>query len=339
MTCFEENDISKNAWGGTEITKRKLAEVVDQELQKDFQVVPSRVRDLKEDKIRIYWAHDLPGDPECEFFKDSNKLDKFHKIVFSSHWQYQQFRNVYNLPYDRKSTVIQTWIEPPETDSVRWSKKSTDVLNLFYASTPHRGLDILIPVYEKLLEDTSDVHLHVHSSFKIYGWEEQDKQFEPIYERIKSLPHATYHGKTDRQELLEKFNSYHILAYPCTWQETSCRVLMEAMSAGCMCVHPGYAGLVDTAGGLTWQYNGDMTDKNTHAGIFYGELKSAINMLRTADPSGIENRLLFAKQYADLRFNLEAVKIQWENLFRALQQEFPTEESRKFPKAQFVYRV
>lgn len=51
---FEENEISKNANGGTEIAKRTLQELIDPELKKHFQIISSRVRELDESKIRVF---------------------------------------------------------------------------------------------------------------------------------------------------------------------------------------------------------------------------------------------------------------------------------------------
>ena len=52
MIGFEENEISKNANGGTELAKRKLASILDTDLLDNFQIICSRPRDLQEDKIR-----------------------------------------------------------------------------------------------------------------------------------------------------------------------------------------------------------------------------------------------------------------------------------------------
>ena len=90
---FEENEISANANGGTEIAKRKLAQIIDPELLDNFQIVSSRIRDLDPTKIRLFWAHDLPEDPESKKFQDKQFQDSFHKYVFISDWQYQRYQS------------------------------------------------------------------------------------------------------------------------------------------------------------------------------------------------------------------------------------------------------
>ena len=51
--AFEENEISTNSQGGTEITKRSVAEMIDKDLADNFQVIPARVRELKDDGLKI----------------------------------------------------------------------------------------------------------------------------------------------------------------------------------------------------------------------------------------------------------------------------------------------
>ena len=186
---FEENEISVNSQGGTESVKRALAERLPKELTDEFQIICSRVRKIEEDKIRVYWLHDLPEDPETNHLKDKSSRDRFHKIIFCGDWQYNRYQNMLGVPYSTTHSVIDTPISPlPVT------VKETDTIRLIYSSTPQRGLALLVPVFEKLAEKHSNIHLDVFSSFKIYGWPDADKQFEPLYERIRNHPNMTYHG-------------------------------------------------------------------------------------------------------------------------------------------------
>ena len=113
---FEENEVSKNANGGTEIAKRKLASIIDPDLLDNFQIICSRPRDLQMDKIRIFWAHDMAEDPESKKFQEQEFKDSFHKYVFISNWQYQRYQLIHGIPYDEKSIVLESGIEPaPES--------------------------------------------------------------------------------------------------------------------------------------------------------------------------------------------------------------------------------
>jgi UDP-glucose:(glucosyl)LPS alpha-1,2-glucosyltransferase len=229
--------------------------------------------------------------------------------------------------------VIETPIEPLVLPA---NPKPTDKVNLIYCSTPQRGLDILVPVFEQLAQDYDNIHLDVYSSFKIYGWDDVDSKFEKLFDRIRKHPKMTYHGFVKQDDLRTALLKAHILAYPNIWKETSCRALIESMSAGLLCVHPNYGALPDTSGGLTamYQFNEDV---NKHANLFKQYLEHAIGVV---NKESAQNYLKFVKTYADSRFNIDKISSQWNGLLKDLSLKYPTVESRKFNNNEiFVYRT
>lgn len=310
--------------------KRGLAQRLPEGLADDFQVICSRVREIDNDKIRIYWLHDLPQDPETNHLKDENSRSRFHKLVFCGNWQYQQYQNFLGVPYDDKSIVLETAIDPFLN-----VEKEKDVVRLVYSSTPQRGLDILVPVFEELAKKHSNIHLDVFSSFAIYGWAEADQKFEPLYERIRQHPQMTYHGFAPNEVVRATLAKAHIHAYPSTWLECNSRSVIEAMSAGLMCVHPNYGGLADTTGGMTFMYQGD-ENKNVHAGKFYHALDHAISVVNNDD---MQNYLKFVKMYADSRYNWNKIAAQWQDIMTNLKSRYQTVDSRRVPSPVFSYKV
>jgi UDP-glucose:(glucosyl)LPS alpha-1,2-glucosyltransferase len=325
---IEENEISVKSQGGTESVKRELAKRLPDGLLDDFQIICSRVRSIDESKIRVYWLHDLPEDPETNHLKEAQSRDRFHKIVFCGNWQYSRYQLVCGLPYSSNHLVIDTPIETFEP-----VKKSFDKIRLVYSSTPQRGLSILVPVFEKLAEKYDNIHLDVFSSFKIYGWEEADASFEPLYERIRNHPQMTYHGFASNSTVREHLKNAHIHAYPSIWMECNSRSVIEAMSAGLLCVHPNYGGLTDTSGGLNFMYQGDK-DLNTHASIFYNMLDHAIQIV---PKESTQNYLSLVKVYADNRYNWGRIASIWEDSLNALKQEYNDVSSRKIKKDLIYY--
>jgi glycosyltransferase involved in cell wall biosynthesis len=235
------------------------------------------------------------------------------------------------FPLNEKTLVIENPIDPfPKVT------KEFDKIRLVYFSTPQRGLELLVPVFETLVKKYGDkIHLDVFSSFEIYGWQNSDKSFEPLFDRIRNHPNMTYHGYTEQSVLRNHLLKAHILAYPSMWLETSCRVLIESMSAGLMCVHPNLAALPDTSAGLTsmYQFNEDV---NKHANIFYDYLDHAISVVESDKAQGY---LKFVKAYADTRFNVEKISGQWKNLLSNTLLEYPTVQSRKVPSKLFTYKT
>ena len=190
-------------------------------------------------------------------------------MVFVSHWQQQQFNTLLNIPYS-KGVVLKNAIEPV----AKHQKTKTDTLQLMYCSTPQRGLDVLLTALDML--ERTDFHLHVFSSFKIYGWDQNDEPFEPLFDKCKSDKRITYYGSVPYDELRQHWTNMHILAYPSTWQETSCRVAMEAMSAHCAVVTSNWGALPETCGeyGYIYPYS---EDKIEHAEKFADMLEDVMD--------------------------------------------------------------
>ena len=326
---FDVNEISKNSKGGTELLRMELEKRLPEGLVDDFQIICSRVRQLEDDKIRLYWLHDLPEDPETNHLRDSGSRDRFHQMVFCGQWQYTRYRDYLGVPHDQKSIVIDNGVEPLEVH-----EKSKDEVRLVYFSTPQRGLEILVPVFEHLATKYDNIVLDVFSSYSIYGWHEADKRFEAVFERCRQHPKINYHGSQPNEVVREALKKAHIMAYPSIWMECNSRAVIEAMSAGLLCVHPNFGGLVDTSGSLNMMYQWDQ-DINVHANVFAAVLAHAIETVNT---EYTQNYLKLVKTYADTRYSWDRIVPQWVGLLSKLKDQYPTVESRK-NQPMFSYRV
>lgn len=333
MGAFEENEISEKSNGGTEQVKRMISQrlTLPEEVVNEFQVICSRVRKIEEDKIRVYWLHDLPNDPETNHLREKSSRDRFHKLVFCGNWQYNQYLGALGITPDDRCAVIDTPIVPIDAKP----KKLDDQIRLIYTSTPQRGLALLVPVFEELCKHRDDIVLDVFSSFNIYGWGHADEQFKDLFERCKTHPKINYHGTQPNDMVREALSKAHIFSYPSIWQECNSRSLIEAMSAGCLCVHPNLAGLSDTSGGLTSMYQ-FVDDVNEHANKFFHILNHSIDVVKSADA---QNYLGFVKAYADNRFNADKIANIWNDLLTSLHDKYRDPQTRSLPKKMFSYRT
>lgn len=298
---------STNANGGTESMKRELVARINSNILDHFQIFVSRVEQpFDETKIRIYYAHDLESDPAAEHALGSGRWANFHLCIFVSNWQMQRFIERYNIPWSH-CVVLLNAIKPFE-DRVQ----PEGPMRMAYWSTPHRGLNILLPVFEKLQQEFPDIHLDVFSSYKLYGWEHRDAEYQQLFDRCDHNPNITYHGTKSNEELREHLRGVHIMAYPSTWMETSCICLMESMSAGILAVHPNYGALSETAANWTAQYQWH-EDPNQHAVRFYHTLRNAI-----VNYEHHSSMIASASSYANVFYNWDSRQQQWEMLLTAL---------------------
>jgi UDP-glucose:(glucosyl)LPS alpha-1,2-glucosyltransferase len=304
------NELTLNAQGGTELMGQGLESRLSPELHEDFQIFFSRVRNLDKTKIPILYCHDLPGDPESEHLANGG-WQRYRKIVFVSNWQMQAYINHYGIPWS-KCIVIPNAITPIEEHS-----KPVWGLNFIYHTTPHRGLNILVPTFAKLAEKHENIHLDVFSSFNAYGWPERDKPYEKLFKMIEDHPNMTNHGFVPNSQIREALKVAHVFAYPNTWLETSCIALIEAMSAQLLCIHPNLAALSETSCNRTmiYQWNEDL---KAHAQTFYHICDMAITNYRS-NPTYINTSTLAQKTFnIDSYHRWEHVVLLWESLLKSL---------------------
>ena len=312
--------------GGTELLLARLQSSVDLE---GVQIIPSRLEELQDDKIRIYWCHDNADDPMYNHLRNEG-WRKFHKIVFVSYLQQQEFINRFGI-LPSCCTVMHNAIVPI---AVNIDEKNYDRIELVYLSTPHRGLGLLVHVFQKLTEKYGDgIHLHVYSSLKLYGRDEQDKQFEPLYDIIRNDPNMTYYGSVSNDEIRESLKTKHIFAYPSIYRETGCLCLMEAMSAGLLCVHPSLGALPET--GAHWTLMYDFHENHqVHAARHHAALDQSIQMLKQQPPI-IE--LKSQKSFSDLYYAWDLRALQWEGLLNELRQIYK-DVDKSVPKVTPIFR-
>lgn len=302
------NELTKNANGGTELMARLLVDVVDPELLKGKQIVFSRVRELQPDLKKILYLHDLPNDPESNKIAESEFRNQFEKLVFVSHWQQNMYNLVAGVPFG-KSFVIPNSIRAIKHEDKDFSGK----LKLIYHTTPHRGLELLVPAFIELKKHF-DVELDVFSSFNAYGWGERDEPYKQLFDLIDETDGINNHGFQPNEVVREYLKKAHIFAYPSIWTETSCIALIEAMAAGLFCVHSNLGALPETSRGLTTIYMFN-ENKNAHVNSFYTTLYNSVATLdRNRDNLNYFSRNM--SNIAQSNYSVNNFKTDWERLLR-----------------------
>lgn len=315
MSCIykgkvTDTDLSRNARGGTEMMRDRLLASVKPELLENVAIHLSRPRELHPDVPNILWAHDLVQDPENKILANGG-WQKFAKIVFVSWWQREQYMLGFNIPQSH-TAVIHNAIEPVKYPI----EKDQEVTRFVYHTTPHRGLDILVPVFQALASKFENIHLDVFSSFKIYGWEQRDQQYKDLFEKIKDDTNMTYHGTQDNDTVLKALAKSHFFLYPSIWKETSCIAMIEAMAYKCIVIHPDLAALSETqqfGPSVMYEFH---DDPNVHAQRAFD---SAANLLQVKNlhPQFINN---YVDQRVDFHglLTLDVFASKWNKLLEEL---------------------
>ena len=296
--------------GGTEQMMAGLRQRIPAELLDKFNIICSRVRDenISKTKKNILWLHDTWDDPESQHLKSPTSLARFEKLVFVSNYQQSTYNIGLDVPYS-KGVVMQNAIVPIEQH-----EKPKGTINIIYHTTPHRGLELLIPVCEFLASKGIDFHLDVYSSFGIYGWPARDEPYKPLFERIKNHPNMTYHGWQPNSVIREALKKAHIYAYPSIWPETSGISVIEAMSAGCNVICPNLAALPETCANFAVMYNMH-EEHNKHANVFAGILSMVISEYWAEFN---QQRLGFQKAYFDTFYGWDMRARQWQDLLESM---------------------
>ena len=254
--------------GGTELQQTLWRRYVPFELQTRIHLTVSALPAPKRPlKPHVFWAHQAHDQPSVQNLADPLVQRGIDAFVFVSEWQRDQYIRHLSVPQDR-TYVVRNAIEP-----IARHNKPAGPLRLVYTSTPFRGLDVLLQAFAQLR--LTDVELHIYSGMGLYGRSSEDARYQALYEKARSLPGVHYHGVVANAEVRQALKQSHIFAYPCTWEETSCISLIEALGAGCLAVVPDLAALPETAGGYARMYP-YQTDKNAHIAACTNALQTAI---------------------------------------------------------------
>ena len=232
--------------GGTELQLEFLHKYVDKNLLDNFQIctsIPGKVP-IDPDKINILWQKNNYNQPNIQpWFSDKKNHDQYDWYIFNSHWSAEKYRMMFELPLEKCHVIKNAITHFPERQPYR----EGDRCRLIFQPTPWRGLNILLGAMDLLKDE--NIELDVYSSCDLFGSEfakNNDETWKKLYEQAKSLPNVNYIGNRPNDFILNKLTNYHMFAYPCIWEETSCISAIECMSAGLYTITTNYGALFET---------------------------------------------------------------------------------------------
>jgi glycosyltransferase involved in cell wall biosynthesis len=260
--------------GGTELMFEELQRRLPQEIWDKYSIF-NYLSQADFSKKTIFWNQLSYDQHAVQFLNDPSYIEKIDYFVFVSHWQSEMFRKIFNIPGYKTHVIKNACIgveDKIHTDSEK--------IKICYISTPWRGLDVLLRSWE--LNPPENCELHVFSSCKIYGPEfgENDTQYQELYDKCNELPGVIYRGSIPNDELRKELPSFDILAYPNTFEETSCIAVIEALSAGLRVITSNLGSLPETTEGYACIYP-YLMDKENHSKHFSKILLEEIELIRS----------------------------------------------------------
>jgi glycosyltransferase involved in cell wall biosynthesis len=208
--------------------------IFDKEMECDIIILYRKIWAIPNNikyKKAVFYSQDTADTPCFSGLKGNRKVLDFCSEVWAlSEFHKKNLQTILDIP-DKKIRIIGNSAEPQQLDVHR------NQLKFVYASTPFRGLEVLLKAWQTIVQRHPAATLHVFSSMKIYGAEKlDDLHFGKMFNDLRTgrFKGVVFHGSRPHQEVIDSMKESYLLLYPCTYPETYCNVVMEARS----CVLP-----------------------------------------------------------------------------------------------------
>jgi len=244
-------------------------------------VLPGLEGKMKEYTKNIVWCHvpayRMPWSLE-KFFVHPDFLSITSMFLVQSEFHKKNLSENFGIDEDR------FYIVNNQFDPIEFKEKPKDKINLMYISQASRGLDILLKCFNKIKDKDVTLTIHCCECEDCMTPSEISYEAKVIFDQDERI---IKNGDSTKEVLLDTLQKSHIYAYPCTFEETACIGVMEAMSAGVKVVTTDAGALPETTNGfakiiknypVTFQ---DIEKREKEmVKIFTKEIKKAIKEIR-----------------------------------------------------------
>jgi glycosyltransferase involved in cell wall biosynthesis len=207
-------------------------------------LIPGELQETKKHTRNILWCH-VPSlylpDHFAQYFLDPKIVEGIDLFLVQSEFHKNNLSESYNIEKE-KFYIVNNHFKP-----IEYKEKSNDKIIFIYNSQASRGLDVLLKAFSKV--KNKNIELLVHAC----TCPEECINPEIISYDAKIVidedPRVKMLGFTSREKYVENLQKAHAYVYPCTFEETGCIGVMEAMSAGCIVTTTDAGVLPETTGG------------------------------------------------------------------------------------------
>ena len=299
---------NRNPRGGTELQFEYLRKHVDAKLLDQVQIttsVPEKIP-LHPTKPNILWQKNSYDQPNlAPWFQDKSNHHKYDWYVFNSHWNFEKFIKVFDLPTE-KCVVIKNGVE--DIEPIKQVYKKGSPIKIIHQCTPWRGLNVLLAAMQKVKNPL--ITLDVYSSTEVYGQDfkqANDDKYQALYDQAKQLKNVNYIGYKPNEYIKEHLKDYQLFVYPSIWEETFCISLLEAMAAGLYCVTTNFGAIYETGAEFP-MYIPYSNNYTSLARKFAQGIEVAAQSL---EAPGLRDHLNMQKDYVNRFYNWKVKSISW----------------------------
>jgi glycosyltransferase involved in cell wall biosynthesis len=259
----------------------------------------------------LFWAHVLADQPSMQVLARGDAKDPIDTAVFVSAWQRDVVEGAFGK--FRSSVVIGNGIGPAFENMFA---SPADVLRAkqnraAYASTPYRGLSVLMRAMDGLERET---RLDVFSSMKLY--QASDADYVALFAQAAQNPAISCHGAVTQSELAQRLRECAFLFYPCIYPETFCISAAEALAAGMKVISTRLGALEETTMGHADLVPIISTSGEVLVQSYREAMRNAIDAF-SANPTAWAEEKFAQAQQASRSYSWKARVTEWECLLAA----------------------
>lgn len=222
------------------------------------------------------------------------------QIVTISPFHAEYFKNQYGIT---DTITIDLPVRGYDYDNQNYTK---DPMKILYCSVPERGLEALVPIWERITEAMPEAQLHITSDHRL--WDRRypaniSANYRLMYAKF---PNVTYHSAIKRRDLVKLQLESSIHLYPLTYPELFCIACAECQYAGAYPITSNGWALATTNMGYLSPHHPTTRAGQTDLAM------NTINYLR--NPKSLKPLQDYVKSMAHRRFAISNIVKQWDRL-------------------------
>jgi glycosyltransferase involved in cell wall biosynthesis len=255
----------------------------------------------------VLWIGHAHDQLAIKGLESSRERKVWNGYAFVSQWQLDNFVDLYWVPAER-SRVMRNAVSPSFAglSPVEPGFLRGEPPVLFYTSQPYRGLDVLLEAFPAIRAAVPNTRLRVFSGFAVtYKTALED------YRRCMETEGVEYVGPIAQPALASELGNATALAYPSTFEETSCIAALEAMAAGALILTTRLGALPETTAGFA-RMTDYRRDPATLAAAFAEMVIEALQDVRR-DPKTALARREAQIAYVNEKYTWPTRAVEWQS--------------------------